>query len=70
MTMGPQNCTSDALRPYFAATYRLFSEIKRQQIVGIEMHYLSMGMSDSYKVAIDEGANVIRLGNRIFGHRH
>jgi len=69
MTMGPQDCTSDTLRPYFAATYRLFNEIKCQKIVGIEMRYLSMGMSNSYKVAIDEGANIIRLGNRIFGPR-
>jgi hypothetical protein len=33
------------------------------------MKYLSMGMTDSYRIALEEGANVIRLGNKIFGER-
>ena len=70
MTMGPQDCIGEALRPYFTATHNLFNDIKKQSIAGIEMRYLSMGMSDSYIVAIEEGANVVRLGSRLFGPRH
>jgi uncharacterized pyridoxal phosphate-containing UPF0001 family protein len=33
------------------------------------MRYLSMGMSDSYKIAIEEGANLVRIGTRLFGTR-
>jgi uncharacterized pyridoxal phosphate-containing UPF0001 family protein len=33
------------------------------------MKYLSMGMTDSYRIALEEGATVIRLGNKIFGER-
>jgi uncharacterized pyridoxal phosphate-containing UPF0001 family protein len=33
------------------------------------MKYLSMGMSNSYKIAIQEGANVVRIGTRLFGER-
>ncbi|MCL1885738.1 MAG: YggS family pyridoxal phosphate-dependent enzyme [Dehalococcoidia bacterium] len=69
MTMGPQNCIGDALRPYFATTRNLFNEIKQQSIAGVEMRHLSMGMSDSYKIAIEEGANIVRLGSRLFGPR-
>jgi len=69
MTMGPQNYVGDTLRPYFATTRNIFNEIKQMGIAGVEMRHLSMGMSDSYKIAIEEGANVIRLGSRLFGPR-
>jgi pyridoxal phosphate enzyme (YggS family) len=69
MTMGPLSCSVEALRPYFAATHNLFNELNKQAIVGIDMRYLSMGMSNSYRVAIAEGANVVRLGSRLFGPR-
>jgi uncharacterized pyridoxal phosphate-containing UPF0001 family protein len=35
----------------------------------VEMKYLSMGMSNSYKVALEEGANMVRIGTKIFGER-
>jgi len=70
MTMGPQNCAGEESRPYFAETRNLFDEIKHQNISEVEMRYLSMGMSDSYTIAIEEGANLVRLGSRLFGqHR-
>jgi uncharacterized pyridoxal phosphate-containing UPF0001 family protein len=47
----------------------LFEKIKDMNIPNVEMKYLSMGMSDSYKVAIEEGANVVRIGTKIFGPR-
>lgn len=69
MTMGPYTSEPEELRPHFAATKRLFEEIKTLNLSGVEMKYLSMGMSDSYKVAIAEGANIVRIGSGIFGPR-
>jgi len=67
--MGPWLDNPEELRPYFALTRRLFEEITALNIPNVEMRYLSMGMSDSYHIAIEEGANLIRIGTKIFGPR-
>jgi len=36
----------------------------------VEMHYLSMGMSNSYKIAIEEGANIVLIGTVLFDERY
>jgi len=69
MTMGPLVDNPRALMPYFAETKSLFDKIRKANIPGVEMKYLSMGMSDSYKIAIEAGANIIRVGTKIFGER-
>jgi len=69
MTMGPRFGNPEDSRPYFIITRRLFDEIKALNITGVEMKYLSMGMTNSYKIAIEEGANVVRIGSKIFGRR-
>ena len=69
MTMGPLVDDPEELRPYFRKTKQLFEKIKEMNIPNVEMKYLSMGMSDSYKVAIEEGANMVRIGTKIFGPR-
>lgn len=69
MTMGPFLEDIEGLRPCFCATKKIFDELRNASIAGIEMEYLSMGMSDSYKIAIEEGANIIRIGTLIFGSR-
>lgn len=69
MTMGPLTGDPENVRPYFIETKRVFEDIKRKNIPGIDMKYLSMGMSNSYKIAIQEGANIIRIGTKIFGER-
>jgi uncharacterized pyridoxal phosphate-containing UPF0001 family protein len=69
MTMGPLVLQAEDSRPYFAATRRLFEEIKALDLPHVDMRYLSMGMSDSYKIALEEGANIVRLGSLIFGPR-
>ena len=69
MTMGPRFGNPEDSRPYFVETKRLFNEIKTLNIPGVEMKYLSMGMTNSYKIAMEEGANVVRIGSRIFGQR-
>ncbi len=69
MTMGPLTGDPELSRPYYIETRRLYEEIQRQRLPNIEMRVLSMGMSNSYKVAIEEGANLVRLGTLIFGLR-
>jgi len=69
MTMGPFFEDAEKLRPYFIETRKLFEDIKKKNIQNVEMEFLSMGMSSSYKVAIEEGANIIRIGTLIFGSR-
>lgn len=69
MTMGPFSGDPEDARPYFRKTRDIFEEIKKLDLPGIEMKYLSMGMSNSYRVALEEGANMVRIGTRIFGER-
>ena len=69
MTMGSFSEEAEDSRPYFKETRQIFEQLKTADIPGIEMKYLSMGMSTSYKVAIEEGANMVRVGTMIFGQR-
>ncbi len=69
MTMGPRSGNPEDSRPYFVETRKIFEKVKQLNLPGVEMRYLSMGMTNSYKIAIEEGANMIRLGSRIFGER-
>lgn len=69
MTMGPFLDNPEDLRPYFRETRILFDEIKAMGIPGAEMRHLSMGMSDSYRIAIEEGSTMVRIGTKIFGPR-
>ncbi len=70
MTMGPEVGDPEDARPYFQVTRELFEKIKKLDLPHIEMKYLSMGMTNSYRVAIEEGANMIRIGTKIFGPRN
>ncbi len=69
MTMGPLAGDPEEARPYFRATRELFEELRRNPVPGAEMEILSMGMTNSYRVAISEGANLVRIGTGIFGLR-
>jgi len=69
MTMGPLSLQPEDYRPYFATTRKLLEMIKGLKMPRVDMRYLSMGMTDSYRVAIEEGANIIRVGSRLFGPR-
>jgi pyridoxal phosphate enzyme (YggS family) len=69
MTMGPRFGNPEDSRPYFAETRRIFEKIKGLKLPNVEMKYLSMGMTNSYQVALEEDANIIRIGTRIFGER-
>ena len=69
MTMGPFAGDPEESRPYFQKTRKIFDEVKAMNLPGVEMEYLSMGMSNSYKVALEEGANIVRIGTKLFGER-
>ncbi|MEA2040297.1 MAG: YggS family pyridoxal phosphate-dependent enzyme [Thermodesulfobacteriota bacterium] len=69
MTMGPFTGDPEDARPYFRKTKSLFEDIKKMGLPGVDMEYLSMGMSNSYKVAIQEGSNLVRIGTNLFGER-
>ena len=69
MTMGPAVAAPDELRPYFQETKALFDHLVTQRIPGTKLHTLSMGMSTSFNVAIEEGATMVRLGTVLFGPR-
>lgn len=65
MTMGPDLEDKEQLRPYFRNVKEIFDKIHtRYGFLGEPI--LSMGMSESYKVAIEEGANLVRIGRRLF----
>ncbi len=69
MTLPPWSDNPEETRPYFKKMKELFEKIKGENFPGIEMKYLSMGMTKDFEVAIEEGSNMIRVGRAIFGER-
>ena len=69
MTMGPLSSEERDSRPYFKTTRQIFEILSHSSLGQGRMSVLSMGMSGSYRAALDEGANLIRLGTAIFGAR-
>ncbi|MBQ8740054.1 MAG: YggS family pyridoxal phosphate-dependent enzyme [Clostridia bacterium] len=69
MAIPPICENSQQNRPYFAKMKKLFIDIDNKKIDNSSMDILSMGMSDDYEVAIEEGANLVRLGTALFGRR-
>jgi len=70
MTMGPRFGNPEDSRPYFVETRKIYEKLKKLDLPNIEMRYLSMGMTNSYQIAIEEGANTVRIGAKIFGERN
>jgi pyridoxal phosphate enzyme (YggS family) len=69
MTMGPFEGDPEDSRPYFKETRRIWDALKALAIPGAEMRHLSMGMTNSWRVAVEEGATLVRIGTAIFGPR-
>ena len=69
MTMPPWFDNPEDARPYFVALRELRDKIVAEDIKGVEMRELSMGMSGDYLVAVEEGATIVRIGTAIFGAR-
>lgn len=70
MTVAPFVENPQENRDYFIQMRKLFVDIKNKNIDNIDMVYLSMGMTNDYEVAIEEGANIVRIGTGIFGKRN
>ncbi len=69
MAIPPVCENSEDNRKYFKEMYKLFVDIKEQKLDNSSMEILSMGMSDDFDIAIEEGATLIRLGTALFGRR-
>ena len=69
MTVGPLSPDPEDSRPHFVEMKKLFDKMEKLHLPNVEMKYLSMGMTNSYKIAPEEGANMVRIGTRIFGER-
>lgn len=61
---------SDELCGFFSKMYNLFIDIRGKNIDNSSMEYLSMGMSGDYELAIENGANAVRIGSALFGKRN
>lgn len=70
MTIAPLADDQEKTRPVFRALRLLAEEIAAKKVAGVDMRELSMGMSDDYVVAVEEGATLLRIGSRIFGPRN
>ncbi len=68
MTMAPYSDRPEDARPTFARAAGIFHDIRKEGIGGPDFTVLSMGMSGDFEVAIEEGANVIRIGRGLFGN--
>lgn len=66
MCMGPAETDPEAMRPYFKRAKSIFEEMKEKDT---NIHVLSMGMSQDFEVAIEEGSTMVRVGKAIFGNR-
>jgi PLP dependent protein len=67
MTIGPLTEDADSIRTSFRMLKSLLAEVNMR--LGIDMDELSMGMSSDYKIAVEEGATMLRIGSAIFGQR-
>jgi pyridoxal phosphate enzyme (YggS family) len=69
MTIPPPGPDAETARSYFRALARLREQYGRLRTESVDLRELSMGMTDDYPVAIEEGATIVRIGRAIFGER-
>lgn len=69
MCIAPNYEDVEECRPLFREMYEIFSKVKEIPYKTANIKYLSMGMSHDYKIAVEEGANIVRVGTAIFGAR-
>ncbi len=69
MAVPPIQDTSEYVRPFFRELAELQNEANRQNVLDHPLHDLSMGMTDDFEIAIEEGATVVRIGRALFGER-
>ena len=69
MTIGPHTDNEDEIRASFKLLKQLYDEVAKSGMDGIEMSGLSMGMTNDFEIAIEEGATMVRIGRALFGER-
>ena len=69
MTIGPNYSGEDEIRAAFCKMHELFKNLRENSFKNSSMDFLSMGMSNDFEIAIEEGANIVRVGSAIFGER-
>lgn len=69
MTMEPYFDDPEKARPYLRRMKELYDGLRELSLPHVDLRVLSMGMSGSYRVAVEEGANMVRLGTALFGPR-
>jgi uncharacterized pyridoxal phosphate-containing UPF0001 family protein len=69
MTIGPNTDDKNLIRESFRRMHSLYIDMKDKKLDNINMDILSMGMSKDFEIAIQEGANMVRIGSAIFGNR-
>ena len=69
MFIAPLTDNPEAVRPYFAMMKHLFDVLKDYNYPHVDMKYLSMGMTNDFEIAIEEGSNMVRIGTALFGSR-
>ena len=70
MTMAPFTEDEDIVRNTFRGLYELKEKLAAKNFDNVDLKYLSMGMTHDYKIAIQEGSNILRIGSKIFGERN
>ena len=70
MTIPPICEKTEECVQYFDKMSKLFIDIRHKKVDNVSMEYLSMGMSDDFELAIEYGANIIRVGTALFGRRN
>jgi len=69
MCIAPNYEDVEECRPLFAKMYKIFQKVKEMDFKTANILYLSMGMTHDYQIAVEEGANMVRVGTGIFGPR-
>lgn len=69
MCIAPYEEDTDDARPFFAAVKKIYDKYAGEKKDNIDFKYLSMGMTNDFQVAVEEGSNLIRVGTAIFGYR-
>lgn len=70
MAIPPVNKNDEVQRENFKRVYNIYNEVKKYKYDNFNIKYLSMGMTGDYEIAIEEGANIIRVGTGLFGERN
>lgn len=69
MTIAPFDVEPENVRMYFRELKTLFDKLSQESLPNVNMKYLSMGMTNDFEIAIEEGANILRIGTGIYGKR-